>query len=383
MPRTFDCPKCGAPVGYSNNPAGQEFTVRCNYCSSALMEPSFGRPAHVVHLKIDPSPRGFKVPRWVWLILLVPVFGVVAGVVAMIAALSPLLRAPGNPNTPRSAPAPPGPRGGREPVTSMATVFLKFGSEGMGPGMFNDARSIALDGAGNIYVGEYSGGRIQVFDSAGKFITQWSVDPKMPLRGLAADRKGTVYVVQSGNIKKYAGLTGDSPGEMAYSGGWGFDDIIATADGGLVCAWYKNHDDIVRFNASGNVSRTIKAAISSASGDSELNTRVTIDGLGNIYALGTFNNAVFKFGPDGKYINRFGGDGDRAGQFRAPGAIAVDGKGRVYVSDSKGIQIFDGEGRYIDVFKPDGGFASGMIFNDRDELFVVARNKVVKLVLKQ
>ena len=79
-----------------------------------------------------------------------------------------------------------------------------------------------------------------------------------------------------------------------------------------------------------------------------------------------FNNAVFKFGPDGKYINRFGGDGDRAGQFRAPGAIAVDGKGRVYVSDSKGIQIFDGEGRYIDVFKPDGGFASGMIFNDRE-----------------
>jgi DNA-binding beta-propeller fold protein YncE len=266
-------------------------------------------------------------------------------------------------------------------VTSLATVLLKFGSEGMGPGMFTDARSIALDGAGNIYIGEYSGGRIQVFDPAGKFITQWSVDPKMPLRGLAADRKGTVYVVQSGNIKKYAGLTGESLGEMAYSGGWGFDDIVATADGGLVCAWYKNRDDIVRFNASGNVSRTIKAAISSASGDSELNTRVTIDGLGNIYALGTFNNAVFKFGPDGKYINRFGGDGDRAGQFRAPGAIAVDGKGRVYVSDSKGIQIFDGEGLYIDVFKPDGGFASGMTFNDRDELFVVARNKVVKLAL--
>jgi sugar lactone lactonase YvrE len=95
--------------------------------------------------------------------------------------------------------------------------------------------------------------------------------------------------------------------------------------------------------------------------------------------LGTFNNAVFKFGPDGKYINRFGGDGDERGQFRAPQAIAVDGRGRVYVSDMKGIQRFDADGRYLDLFRADGSTASGMVFNDRNELFVVAREKVIKL----
>ena len=85
---------------------------------------------------------------------------------------------------------------------------MKFGSEGIGPGMMKDARSIALDGKGNIYVGEYIGGRIQVFDATGKFLTQWMVDTKMPLRGLAADRKGTVYVVQRGAITRYEGETG-------------------------------------------------------------------------------------------------------------------------------------------------------------------------------
>ena len=98
--------------------------------------------------------------------------------------------------------------------------------------------------------------------------------------------------------------------------------------------------------------RTIRAAISSVTDDSELDTHVAVDGLGNIYALGTFNNAVFKFSPDGKFMTRFGDAGDQPGQFRAPSAIAVDGKGRVYVSDFKGVQVFDSNGRYLAVFKP-------------------------------
>ena len=155
-----------------------------------------------------------------------------------------------------------------------------------------------------------------------------------------------------------------------------------SADGGFVAAWYSNRDDVVRFNSAGEVTRTIRAAISSTSGDSELNTRVAIDGLGNIYALGTFNNAVFKFGPNGKFLTRFGDAGDQAGQFRAPSAIAVDGKGRVYVSDIKGVQVFDANGRYLNVFNPDG-MAFGMVFNDNNELFISARKHVLKYSISE
>ena len=138
----------------------------------------------------------------------------------------------------------------------------------------------------------------------------------------------------------------------------------------------------MRFDSGGQAVRTIRAAISSASGDSELDTRVAVDGLGNIYALGTFNNAVFKFGPDGKFLTRFGSHGHQPGQISAGDAIAVDGKGRVFVSDSKGVQAFSSDGRYLAVFKPDG-VASGMVFNDKNELLIVARNKVIKFVLNQ
>jgi sugar lactone lactonase YvrE len=312
----------------------------------------------------------------------VTVLVLVLGVGAIIFAVGFLIRRSAiNDQRPGVLPTATSP-GKKAEAPGFAKVILKFGSDGIGPGMFKDSRSIGLDGSGRIYVGEYIGGRIQVFAPDGKFLTQWTVDPKMPLRALAADRKGIVYVVQRGQITRYEGESGKPIGEMNYAGGGGFDDINMSADGGFVAAWYSNRDDIVRFNSAGEVTRTIRAAISSTSGDSELNTRVAVDGLGNIYALGTFNGAVFKFAPDGKFLTRFGDDGDQAGQFRAPSAIAVDGKGRVYVSDIKGIQVFDGNGRYLNVFKPDG-MAFGMVFNDNNELLVAARNRVVKYAINE
>jgi DNA-binding beta-propeller fold protein YncE len=255
-----------------------------------------------------------------------------------------------------------------------ASPRLTFGGEGIGPGLFTDARSIAVDSEGRIYVGEYTGGRIQVFDAEGKFLTQWSVDPKFPLRGMAAARNGTLYIAQRGNILRYEGPSGKLLGELP---GGGFDDVAVTADGGQVVFRGHGSDDIVRLSSSGESIKVINRAISSQTDRSELAMRVAVDGLGNIYALGRFNDGVFRFNADGKYVNRFGASGDQPGQFRAPYAIAVDGQGRVYVADFKGVQVFAPDGRYLNVIKVKGA-ASGMAFNDANELFVVARTHVYK-----
>lgn len=388
MLKTFNCPKCGAPVSYEQDVIGANLTARCSYCNSALSVPDEmrGRPAAIIsNVNINLGNTGAKATKWILLIVLIPLIVIVIAVIAMGGFLIPLISGVKPPVVNRTTP-PTGPKsvalGGKAKPKGFANETLKFGTEGIGPGMFTDARNIAVDGSGKIYVGEYSGGRIQVFDGEGKFITQWSVDRKMPMRALAADRSGTVYVAQSGNISRYEGATGKLLGQLSYGDGWGFDDVKVAADGGLVTAWYKNRDDIVRFNADGQVVRTIRAAISSVTDGSELDTRVAVDGMGNIYALGSFSNAIFKFSPDGKFATRFGSDGDQPGQFRAPSAIAVDGKGRVYVSDFKGVQVFDSNGRYLAVFDA-GGIASGMVFNDKDELFVAARKQVVKLALNE
>jgi streptogramin lyase len=363
--QTIDCPKCGAPVSYDPNIAGG--TARCSYCQSQLALPDTlrGQPARIISqidIRLGPQVSA-SASKAIWFLVLIPIVIIVIVLAGVFGALAPLIRSV---NPPRRTSTNVSPSGSRttDAADSFASVVLKFGSEGIGAGMMTDARSIAVDGKGNIYVGEYSGGRIQVFDPAGQFITQWIADPKMPLRGLAADRKGNVYVVQRGIITRYEGETGKSLAEIRYSEGGGFDDAIAMPDGGLLCAWYRGRDDIVRFNSQGEVVRTIRAAISTAADRSELETRVAADGLGNIYALGSFTHGVFKFGPDGKFLNRFGGQGQKPGQFTAANGIAIDGKGRVFVSDMKGIQVFDPDGRYLSIFKPEG-VVFGMVFTTR------------------
>jgi len=261
-----------------------------------------------------------------------------------------------------------------------ATLTMSFGGEGIGPGLFKDARSIAVDADGHIYVAEYSGGRVQVFDPQGKFITQWVGDGKFPMRAMAADRKGRVYLVQRGVISRYEGTTGNKLGDLDFPDGTGFDDVALTASGGMVAFYYRASDDLVRFDPAGRTVGRIRKAISGQTDRSELDIRVAVDGLGNIYGLGTFNNGVFKFNSDGKFLNKFGSSGDQPGQFLAPSSIAVDNQGHVFVTDFKGVQAFDAEGRYLGVIKVDGA-ASGQVFNDNNDLFVVARTHVYKYSL--
>jgi len=365
----------------SFDPTAANATVRCAYCQSQLIAPDelAGRPAQVIQIQFG-SESGSRFPKWIWLVVAIPLIGIVVGGLAAAGALVPAFysvsRTAREVKTPIRANVPP-----RENKPTFATVLLNFGSEGIGPGMFTDARSIAVDGAGRIYVGEYSGGRIQVFDQEGKFLEQWTIgDRKTLLRGFAADRKGTVYVAHGGNIERYRGETGEKLGQLEYERS-GFDDVATTADGGLVTAWQSNRDDIVVFDANGKLVRTIPAAISSASGDSELAMRVAADGAGNIYALGRFNDGVFKFGRDGKFVTRFGSGGDQPGQFRAAYSIVVDGYGRVYVGDMKGIQIFDANGRYLNLVDGLKGMAFGVAFNDKNELFVIARDHVMKFAV--
>jgi sugar lactone lactonase YvrE len=126
----------------------------------------------------------------------------------------------------------------------------------------------------------------------------------------------------------------------------------------------------------------VPEVISGITGDLEPSMRVAADGQGEIFVVGSFAEAVFRYSANGEYQNRFGGAGDEAGQFRAIGAIAIDNQSRIYVSDIQGIQVFDVDGRYLETIDPpDFAYAYGLAFDDDNRLYVVGNDTVYKYQL--
>jgi ribosomal protein L7/L12/sugar lactone lactonase YvrE/DNA-directed RNA polymerase subunit RPC12/RpoP len=251
---------------------------------------------------------------------------------------------------------------------AFARVVESFGGEGSGPGLFDDPRLIAVDPAGDVFVADYSDGRIQKFDASGKFKFLWNVGDDSYLNGLGADRSGNLYVLNRGQIWKYDGSNGKLIGQLTNDGERSYDALAATLDGGVVAA--ANSEDILRFNSDGQVVFSLADAGVALSGKPESINDIAVDGVGNIYLIGDDTSTIYKYAPDGQLLLRFGSEGDEPGQFKAPETIAVDGQGRMYVSDFKGIQVFATDGRYLGQFDVQG-FAFGMDFTDQGELWVV------------
>lgn len=102
-----------------------------------------------------------------------------------------------------------------------------WGKRGTGPGEFHTPHSLAIDAQNRIYVGDRENNRIQVFDTDGKFLKQftnvgapWAVcitpGPKQVLYS-SDSRPGRIYKLDlDGNILGVFGHDGKRPGEFGW-----------------------------------------------------------------------------------------------------------------------------------------------------------------------
>src|SRR5262249_21743696 len=149
---------------------------------------------------------------------------------------------------------------------------------------------IATDRAGNVYVSEYSGNRIQKFTADGAYVTQWGRqgerDGQFQRAGdIATDAAGNVYVVdgRSERVQKF------------------------TSDGRFLTAW-----------GSGGYG---EGQFADASG-------IAVGPGGTIYV--TDNNRIQKFTSDGKFLVQYPSPRDKV-DFN-PVDVAVDRAGHIYVT---------------------------------------------------
>jgi len=158
---------------------------------------------------------------------------------------------------------------------------------------------LAFDTAGNLYVSDVSTQpqQIMVFDRVGQVIRKLGADAGLNFpNGIAVDKDGNVYVTDSSNGR-----------------------LLVVDPAGTVVA------QVGRGVGEGNLG---------------LPRGVTLDETGRVYVADSTGQGVFVYGTyvagerDLPYLGFFGGQGVSNGTFQYPNGIAVDGRGRVYVTDS-------------------------------------------------
>jgi DNA-binding beta-propeller fold protein YncE len=183
---------------------------------------------------------------------------------------------------------------------------LIIGQRGLADGRFQKPRAMAISPSDEIYVIDKTA-RIQVFNAAGEFLRGWktpegangkptgaSIDPATG-NLLVADTHYFRFLTYTpkGELltdKTIGGVNGSEPGQF----GW-VTDIARAPDGTLYLAEYGEFDQI------------------------------------------------YKYSPDGQYIDRFGEHGDAPLQFSRPQTLAVDEAGLLWISDACNhrIQVVD------------------------------------------
>ena len=110
----------------------------------------------------------------------------------------------------------------------------------------------------------------------------------------------------------------------------------------LLITVYKKFDSNGKFITKWGSQGNGNGQFDSASG-------IEADSSGNVYVVDSNNHDVQKFDSNGTFITKWGSNGYDNGQFSSPQSIAVDSSGNVYVVDydSQRVQKFDSNGKFI------------------------------------
>jgi tripartite motif-containing protein 71 len=165
---------------------------------------------------------------------------------------------------------------------------------------------------GRIYVSDTGHNRVCVFDSRGRFLSEFGTF------GVAKPLPGAKNTWQPGKLNYPVGIDVDSDGTV-YVASFRNDQIqVFDPDGKPLRSFPDAHAPTGK-GSSGQDAQGIAV------------TDVTVQG-GEVYATDTYQ--IFVFDTAGKLLRQFGKPGLGAADLDHPNGVAVDSSGQVYISDS-------------------------------------------------
>ena len=224
------------------------------------------------------------------------------------------------------------------------------------------AKDVAVDANGFVYLADEVSTafdrvpRIQKYDSAGNFITDWSMDiiPNPTFRsvgGITVTPAGEVLITDTN--ARHAERFTDTGTHLGNWGSHGHGDgqfnvvqgLDASSTGQVFVADYWNHR-IQVFLPDGTYLRQFGTP-GFGNGQLSAPVDVAVDSVGSAYVLEQNSTRVQKFDATGNFLFKLGPENDQVPNFYEPTGLAVDARGRIYIADTYHhcIQILSSRGR--------------------------------------
>jgi len=230
---------------------------------------------------------------------------------------------------------------------------------------------VAVDAQGRVLVADTKERVVHVFDAERKkykTLRAPDSDPFLSPIAIAIDASGKIYVTDSVRARlfvfrpdgKFAGTIGGiTRNESIFKRCTG---LAIDKERGRIYVVDTLAMQVVALGMDGKVIQRFGKE-GDAAGEFNYPTHIAVDTDGSVWVMDSLNFRVQHLDGNGKFLSGFGHLGDAIGEFDKAKGIALDGQGHIYVVESRDdrVQVYDHEGRLLFFFGQTGA-AAGQFF---------------------